>query len=92
MKWLWNLDFSGQEYDRYGFVKKYDFESGEFDPVTLEAQKLERKSSEVSDKVKAREKRFCFLFFFKLFSVYIYQNKYWKSNNVFMPECAEPIL
>lgn len=65
------MDFSGQEYDRYGFVKKYDFESGEFDPVTLEAQKLERKSSEVSDKVKAREKRFCFLFFFYYF-LYIY--------------------
>jgi hypothetical protein len=55
-----NLVFSGQEYDRYGFVKKYDFESGEFDPLTLEAQKLERKSTEVGDKVKARERDFMF--------------------------------
>lgn len=45
---------SGQEYDIYGFVKKYDYESGEFDPVTLEAQKLERRSTEVNDKVKVK--------------------------------------
>lgn len=49
------LTSSGQEYDIYGFVKKYDFESGEFDPVTLEAQKLERKSSEVGDKAKRQD-------------------------------------
>lgn len=49
------LTSSGQEYDIYGFVKKYDFESGEFDPVTLEAQKLERKSTEVSDKAKRQD-------------------------------------
>lgn len=49
------LTSSGQEYDIYGFVKKYDFESGEFDPVTLEAQKLERKSTEMSDKAKRQD-------------------------------------
>ncbi|XP_061168214.1 TBC1 domain family member 2B-like [Saccostrea echinata] len=49
------LTSSGQEYDKYGFVRRFDFESGEFDPVTLEAQKLERKSTEVSDKIKRQD-------------------------------------
>lgn len=39
-------------------MKKYDFESGEFDPVTLEAQKLERKSTEMSDKAKVNLKQY----------------------------------
>ncbi|XP_060082092.1 TBC1 domain family member 2B-like [Ylistrum balloti] len=42
---------SGQEYDRYGFLKKYGGDEDE-DPLIAKATELERKSAELSTKIK----------------------------------------
>ncbi|XP_069126518.1 TBC1 domain family member 2B-like [Argopecten irradians] len=43
---------SGQEYDRYGFLKKYGGEEEDDDPLIAKATKLERRSEELSTKIK----------------------------------------
>lgn len=50
---------SGQEYDRYGFVKRYGEDEEEIDPLAVKAEQLERHSEEINNKIKVV---FCRLF------------------------------
>ncbi|XP_033737706.1 TBC1 domain family member 2B-like [Pecten maximus] len=43
---------SGQEYDRYGFLKKFGGDEEDDDPLIAKATQLERKSEELSTKIK----------------------------------------
>lgn len=43
---------SGQEYDRYGFVKRYGEDEEEIDPLAVKAEQLERHSEEINNKIK----------------------------------------
>ncbi|XP_052070104.1 TBC1 domain family member 2B-like isoform X2 [Mytilus californianus] len=49
------LTSSGQEYDRYGFVKRYGEDEEEIDPLAVKAEQLERHSEEINNKIKDAE-------------------------------------
>jgi hypothetical protein len=44
--------FSGQEYDRYGFIKKFGIDEEEVDPLVVKAEQLERHSEEINNRLK----------------------------------------